>query len=169
MPRKKQDTAAIVPAEPTPVAVLATGIDWVAKPGQPKMAVINALGLEAVRELTRSGHNPASIGHHLGISAKTLRECAKRQPEVDHAIEVGKAILDHEIHNLLYQQGKKGYAPALMFLAKCRLGWRENDTPTAKPNITIGHLHLPDSKSPEEFVRSIVTQGDTPQLPEETK
>lgn len=157
MARKKKDQLATVEQ---PI-VLEGAIDWVAKPHQPKMAVVTPLGLEVIRQLTARGHNRVSVAMHMGISGKTLNQCIKRQPEVEEALEVGKAILDHDIHDELYRQGKKGYAPALMFLAKCRLGWRESDVPDTKPNVqvvVVGPQSLDDWRQSFQSYKQVSTQ-----------
>ena len=169
MPRKKttksDQLAPVEPAKPieTKAVVLKDAIRWVPEPGQPQHAEVTELGLELIRQLTARGHNRVSIAMHMGISGKTFNQCVKRQPEVEQALEVGKAILDHDIHDALYQQGKAGYAPALMFLAKCRLGWRETDVPETKPNVqvlVVGPQSMDDWRASFQSYKQ-VSQGKT--------
>lgn len=146
------------PAPPvTEAIVVENATRWVRAPSKPPHLEVLPAGLDVIRDMTRNGHNRDGIARALGMNGSTLGDCIKRQPEVAEALAQGRAALHHIIHSALLQQGLDGYAPALMFLAKAQLGWRETDAPESRPNIQI--IKLPDSRSPEEYMRALLTDG----------
>jgi hypothetical protein len=113
---------------------------------------VTPAGLAVIRDMAAGGNDHRTIAKRLGIGYQTLRDMQKRGGDVDDALAAGHAELADTITSELLKQGKAGYAPALMFLAKARLGWREGDAPETKPSITIV---LPDAKSPDAYLASI--------------
>jgi hypothetical protein len=105
-----------------------------------------------LERLGREGQDQRSLAKALGISAKTLLEARKRQPEVEEALERGHAGLADELTHLLLKQARKGNVIAAIFLAKARCGWREGDMPEARANVVI---QLPDASSPERYMKII--------------
>lgn len=71
---------------------------------------------------------------------------------MDEAFERGLAALGDELTHLLLKSARNGNVVAAIYLTKARLGWREGDSPEARPNITI---NLPDSQTPEAYLRAI--------------
>jgi hypothetical protein len=119
-------------------------------------------GLALLERLGREGQDQRSLAKALGISAKTLLEARKRQPEVEEALDRGHAGLSDELTHLLLTLARKGNVVAAIFLAKARCGWREGDAPEARANIVI---QLPDANSPEQYLKIIgagVAQSSIP-------
>lgn len=137
MPRKPKQPP-IVPAVPK---VIEKAWHWLVREGKPDTVEILPNGIELLQRMARDGHNRASMAAALGFGKTTLNSCVKRQPEVEEAIDAGRAVLDHEVHDLLLNLGRKGHVVALIFLAKCRLGWRETEPEDVKPNIQIINLN----------------------------
>lgn len=119
-------------------------------------------GLALLERLGREGQDQRSLAKALGISAKTLLEARKRQPEVEEALDRGHAGLSDELTHLLLSLARKGNVVAAIFLAKARCGWREGDAPEARANIVI---QLPDASSPEQYLKIIGAGSAQPAIP----
>jgi hypothetical protein len=126
------------------------------------VVTITPHGLDLIERLARLGQDQRSIAKALGISAKTLLEARRRQPEVEEALDRGHAGLSDELTHELLRLGRKGNVVALIFLAKARCGWREGDAPEARANIII---QLPDANSPEQYMKIIGGGSVQPTLP----
>lgn len=104
---------------------------------------IKPAGIEAVERTAREGHDVVSIAATLGISPDTFKLICRRQPEVQEALDEGRASLGDEITDILLTKARKGETAAAIFLAKGRLGWREvgptdpNQQAGPAVNITI--------------------------------
>lgn len=119
-------------------------------------------GLALIERLAREGQDQRSIAKALGISAKTLLEARKRQPEAEEALDRGHAGLADELTHLLLNLARKGNVVAAIYLTKARCGWREGDAPEARANIII---QLPDANSPEQYMKIIGAGPAQPTLP----
>jgi hypothetical protein len=148
MAAKKTNKPKPPPTPSTELVVVENATHWVHEPSKPPHLVIDAAGLDIIRQMIAKGHDRPSVAAALKMSKSTLSECIKRQPEVEAALEQGRSALHSVIFSALLEQGLKGYAPALMFLAKCRLGWRETDTPETQTNVLI---NLPGTQSMEDW------------------
>jgi hypothetical protein len=124
-------------------------------------------GLGVIKRMARNGQSKASIAHSLGISLDKFKDALRAQPEVQEALTVGLAGLEDELANILLthaRSGTKFSLVAAIYLTKARCGWRENDgPPEQRPNIVI---NLPDSKSPDEWMRAITTNQSKGELPQ---
>lgn len=113
-------------------------------------------GLKVLTAMVAAGNDQRTIAKKLGLgSHKTLLTIAKRDAEVEEAIQVGKALLADELTHLLLQSARNKNVIAQIYLTKARLGWREGDTPDAKPSIVI---NLPDAATPEAYLRLVSEQ-----------
>lgn len=139
------------PPPSTELIVVENATHWVREPSKPPHLEVLPAGIDVIRDMTRNGHNRDGIARALGMSGSTLGDCIKRQPEVAEALSQGRAALHHTIFSALLRQGLDGYAPALMFIAKTQLGWRETDAPTAQSNVII---NLPGTQSMDEWQQS---------------
>lgn len=139
------------PPPSTELVVVENATRWVHEPSKPPHLEILPAGLDVIRDMVRNGHNRDGIAQALGTNKSTLKACISRQPEVEDALEQGRAALHHTIFSSLLQQGLDGYAPALMFLAKTQLGWRETDAPATQSNVII---NLPGTQSMDEWQQS---------------
>lgn len=120
--------------------------------GKTAPVTITPAGLAVIEDLAAQGQDQRTISKRLGIDRKTLDVIRKARPEVDEAFDRGLAALGDELTHHLLTAARGGNIVAMIYLTKARLGWREGDTPEARPNITI---NLPDSQTPEAYLRAI--------------
>lgn len=102
--------------------------------------VVNDNGIALVQALARECRDLETIAATLGISKGSFRDIRKRQPEVQEAIDRGRAGLGDEISDLLLLQARQGNTTAAIFLSKARLHWRDiGPIPgeASAPNINI--------------------------------
>lgn len=128
-------------------------------------------GLDVIKRMARNGQSKASIASSLGISLDKFKEALRAQPEVQEALTVGLAGLEDELANILLEHArgqrgdKKTSLIAAIYLSKARCGWEEGSRQhEQRPNVNI--INLPDSKTPEEWMRAITahtTKGELPQ------
>lgn len=101
---------------------------------------VNDDGIALVQAMARECRDLETIAATLGISKDTFRNIRKRQPEVQEAIDRGRAGLGDEISDLLLLQARQGNTTAAIYLSKARLHWRDiGPIPgeASAPNINI--------------------------------
>lgn len=122
-------------------------------------------GRSVIKAMATEGQDERTISGALGISQRTLKRCKERDELVEDAWADGHAALADEITHLLLQCGRKGNVVALIFLAKCRLGWIDQPQPEERAPAVV--IHLPDARSPEEYLKLIEHQPLELPAPEE--
>lgn len=129
---------------------------------------LNERGIAKLEELTREGLDIASIAKGLGVNRRTLLEMRKRQPEVEEAFIRGQAALGDEISSILMQHAREGNVVAAIFLAKARLGWRDQGPTDPNAQQVQVNITMPATLSDEAFRRMIDVTPITshPALPE---
>jgi hypothetical protein len=111
-------------------------VDRVPNGGPMPRVVVNELGLQLCESLTAEGLDLATIAKELGINKDTL-----------NSAQNGKAGLADEITGHLLTALRKGHIISGFFLAKAKLGWRDNgEAPDAKPPANIV-IQLPPALS----------------------
>lgn len=115
---------------------------------------INAPGLDAIITMARGGHPLTAIAAALGMSTRVLRECRKRQPEVEEAIAVGLGGLEHELVHSLLSAARKGNVAAAMFLLKTRHGYRETGQTDTAPRVAV-QINLPAALDERAYSRLV--------------
>lgn len=130
-----------------------------ARDGIEARVTVTEAGRLLIEAMASEGNDPGSIAKALGIGRSTLRRICERDESVAEAWEMGKATLADTITHLLLEQGRKGNTTALIFLAKCRLGWIDQPQPEERAPAVV--IHLPDARSPEDYMKMIEHQ---PQL-----
>lgn len=126
--------------------------------------VMKPEGYAATREASAHGKDLASIARQvLNISPKAYEAMRKRDPQAQECIEVGRALMSDELHDLLMTAARDGCRTAQIFLARSRAGWN-NDAgaiegmPTQKVvNNTQINIQLVEPLTPEQFRQ--LTQG----------
>jgi hypothetical protein len=104
-----------------------------------------------------------TIAARIGLAKTTYMDCSRRQPELAEALKVGMAKEHDRLVASLYRAAYGGFAPAAMFLLKCRHGYRENDVAAAPTSNVI--IHLPSAMTIEDL-KLLKEQGLSPlQLP----
>lgn len=160
MPRKTKARAPVASPTTAPPAPLITRADTSGGP-----VTITPAGLAVVARMAAQGHELASIAKRLGIGHAAFRECRRRQESVQEAIETGHAALSDELAHILLTQARgdgKMSVVAAIYLSKARCGWRENDAPEQRANITIV---LPGAQTEEAYMRTLNAEA----LPAPTK
>jgi len=102
--------------------------------------VVTGDGIELVQALARECRDLETIAGTLGVGKDAFRQIRKRQPEVQEAIDRGRAGLGDEISDLLLLQARQGNTTAAIFLSKARLHWRDQGPiagEASAPNINI--------------------------------
>lgn len=130
--------------------------------GKTAPVTITPAGLAVIEAMAAEGQDQRTIAKHLGINHQTLNNLRKTRPEVELALERGHAALGDELTHHLLNAARNGNIVAMIYLTKARLGWREGDAPEARPNITI---NLPDSQTPEAYLRAIRVIEEPGRLP----
>lgn len=110
--------------------------------GHDGTVTVHAPGLEIIRTMAKGGHPVTSIAAALGMSARVMRECRKRQPEVEEAFAEGLGGLEHELIHSLLKAARNGNVAAAMFLLKCRHGYRETGQTDSAPKVAV-QINLP--------------------------
>lgn len=96
--------------------------------GKPSGVRPQALG--HIEVMARNGASQNLVAAKLRVSAKqfkVLLGTGDVPTEVRLAFEHGRADFEQEIQARLLEHGKR-WAPSLMFVAKARLGWREQES-----------------------------------------
>lgn len=122
--------------------------------GRDGMVTVHARGLEIIRTMARGGHPVTSIAAALGMSARVMRECRKRQPEVEEAFAEGLGGLEHELVHSLLEAARKGQVAAAMFLLKCRHGYRETGQTDSAPKVAV-QINLPAAMEAKAYAKMI--------------
>lgn len=72
-------------------------------------------GLILLEGWARDGLTDEQIAHNMGISAKTLWEWKKKYCNICNALKKGKAVVDFEVENALYQAAISGNVTAQIY------------------------------------------------------
>lgn len=117
--------------------------------------MVTEAGLSVVEELSARGCSVVTIARALGFGKDAFRSVRNRQPEVEEALENGRAREHDRLVGLLHAQAEEGqYVPA-MFLLKTRFGYREGEPFEANVNVSVntgGVIVVPDKMSMEDFL-----------------
>jgi len=119
---------------------------------------VNTPGLAIITDMARNGHPTASIASALGMSPRVLRECRKRQPEVEEAWATGLAGLEQELVHSLLVAARKGQIAAAMFLLKCRHGYRETGQTDSAPKVAV-QINLPAAMEAKAYAAMVEAEG----------
>lgn len=122
-------------------------------------AIVEQPGIELIRTMARNGQPMTPIASALGMSGRVLRECRKRQPEVEEAFHVGLGQLEHELVYSLLAAARKGNVAAAMFLLKTRHGYRETGQTDTAPKIAV-QINLPGAMEERAYAKILEEQGD---------
>ena len=127
-----------------------------ARDGVEAKVTVTEAGRILIEAMAAEGNDPGTIAKALGIDRSTLNRIKERDEQVAEAWAMGLAQLADEITHALLALGRKGNVVALIFLAKCRLGWIDQPKPDERsPNIVI---NLPESRTPEDYMKLIEHQ-----------
>lgn len=122
--------------------------------GRDGMVTVHPPGLDVIRTMARGGHPVTSIAAALGMSARVMRECRKRQPEVEEAFAEGLGGLEHELVHSLLAAARNGQIAAAMFLLKCRHGYRETGQTDSAPKVAV-QINLPGAMDERAYMHMV--------------
>lgn len=114
-------------------------------------------GVEQVRTWSEQGVTIGSMANGLGISSRCFLDIRERQPEVQAAIDAGRADYTTRIADMLMKHTEEGNVTTLLFLAKTRAGFVEQEgviegaTPKSITNNTQINITMPPAMTDEQF------------------
>lgn len=81
-------------------------------------------GYTAIREASANGRAIASIAREvLNMDPTSFAALRERDPYAQECVEVGRALMSDELHDLLMTSARDGNTIAQIFLARSRAGW----------------------------------------------
>ncbi len=120
--------------------------------------VMKSEGYAATREASANGKDLASIARQvLNIDPSAYASLRKRDPLAQECVEVGRALMSDELHDILMSDARNGNTVAAIFLARSRAGWNNDagaiegmpvKTVNVQQNINI---NLVEPMTPEEL------------------
>jgi hypothetical protein len=111
-------------------------------------------GLEKIRDLSSKGHSEKDIARALGMSASTWTRIKDENPEAQDALDAGRSIEHLALYGKLYEKAMGGDIVALLFLLKCRHGYRETLDITQSNAVQI-IFAIPGALDPAEYAKLI--------------
>lgn len=123
--------------------------------GSPTPYMLTEAGIAKVEGLAAEGVAIGTIAACLGIDKTTFAHIRKRQPEVQEAVDAGRAGLATELNDILMSHARNGNVVAAIFLAKTRGGFveqtGEQEGASKTVNNTQVNIHLGAPLSDEQF------------------
>lgn len=122
------------------------------------------IGLQIMRDLSACGRSKATIAKALGTSEGTLTRIIERHPQAADALAEGKGALADELTDILLAKARKGEVVPALFLAKARLGWRDQGpSPEAHhPTVNVSISLPPAARSEAEWLKAIQIEPAKP-------
>ena len=124
--------------------------------GRPKK-LIPVGGLEKIRDLASKGFSEKDIARSIGTSAKTFSRLKAEHSAVADALDEGRSIEHQALYGKLYEKAMNGEIVALLFLLKCRHGYRETADLTAT-NATQIVIQMPGALDRDAYVKLIAPE-----------
>ena len=116
-------------------------------------------GLAIIRKMAANGCKLESIAGALGCSHDALQSCRNRQPEVQDALDAGRAVMHDELVDILMQQARAGAFVPAIFLLKSRFGYREGAQ--LEVNVDLGGvLVVPADITVEQYLAQKMAAGE---------
>ena len=124
--------------------------------GPTRKKAIGRKGCEVIEDMARNGDTDTSISKRLRLNRETFRFCRQRQPEVQEALDRGRAGFEDEMKDILVEAARDPKNPkqvtAVIFLLKGRCGWREvGEHPGTVVNASTVTINMPGQLSAEAF------------------
>ena len=110
--------------------------------------------LEKIRDLSSKGHSEKDIARALGMSASTWTRIKDENPEAQDALDAGRSIEHLALYGKLYEKAMGGDIVALLFLLKCRHGYRETLDVTQTNAVQV-IFAIPGALGPAEYAKLI--------------
>jgi len=116
---------------------------------------VSETGLCVVEELAARGCSVVTIARALGMGKDAFRSIRNRQPEVDEALERGRAVEHDSLVSNLRRAADGGNVVANIFLLKARHAYREGEpleAPIAADLSAGGVIVVPARESVDEYI-----------------
>ncbi len=126
--------------------------------------VVGRRGLQIVEELAARGVAEATIAKALRMGKDGFRGVRRRQPEVQEALDRGRAIEHDRLVGKLFDTAMEGNVVAGIFLLKARHGYREGEPLEGGTSNVQVNINLPSAMSPDEY-RTMVGVNPNPTKP----
>ena len=107
--------------------------------------------VEFIERSAGEGCDMIEIARGLHIGKTTLSRWRKDHETVAEAIEIGRAIEHKALRSKLHEKAMAGDTVALLFLLKCRHGYREGDQSERGGGATIT-INLPGAMPLDKFL-----------------
>lgn len=121
---------------------------------------IGRRGLKVVEELAERGVAVATIAKALRMGKDAFMGCRQRQPEVQEALDRGRAKEHDKLVAKLHELAMEGNVTAVIFALKARHAYREGEAPEGGGTNVQVNINLPSAMTPEEYQRMVdVTPG----------
>lgn len=127
--------------------------------------VVTETGLKVVGDLAARGCSVVTIARALGMGRDAFRAVRGRQPEVEDALEQGRAVEHDALVGNLRAAADEGNIVANIFLLKARHQYREGEAIEANLSVNVstgGVLVVPAKQSVEDFLRDAEMRDVTP-------
>lgn len=142
------------------------------KPELPSRRVVNSegksewrvgrRGLKVVEELAARGVAVATIARALHMGKDAFRNVRERQPEVQEALDRGRAREHDALVARLYESAMEGNVVAGIFLLKARHSYVEGQPVEGGATSVQVNINLPAAMTPEDYRRMVdVTPKDS--------
>ena len=107
-----------------------------------------------ITDLASRGFSERDIARSLGVSAGTWTRIKDENPEAQDALDEGRSVEHLALYGRLYQKAMDGDIVALLFLLKCRHGYRETLDMTQTNAVQIV-FQIPAALAPDEYAKLI--------------
>ena len=138
-----------------PKAPLITWPDPAASNGTKAKASITPAGIKLVEKMARGAHPEYGIANTLGVSRPTFKRMRDEQPELQAALDSGRAGLEVELVHYLLEAAKLGQYACAMFLLKTRCSYRESGPTDGEQAGVAINISIPEGMSRAEFEKMI--------------
>lgn len=81
--------------------------------------------------------------------------CRQRQPEVQEALNRGRAKEHDQLVAKLHERAMQGNVTAVIFVLKARHAYREGEAPEGGSTNVQVNINLPSAMTPEEYQRMV--------------
>ena len=107
-----------------------------------------------ITDLASRGFSERDIARSLGVSAGTWTRIKDENPEAQDALDEGRSVEHLALYGKLYEKAMAGDIVALLFLLKCRHGYRETLDITQTNAVQIV-FQIPAALAPDEYAKLI--------------
>lgn len=166
---KKIQTPKKAPKLALPKGAIVVWEDPTARGGIKSKPVVTAVGTKLVKKLSAAGWPLYGIAGILGLKKDVFTDVRKRQPEIQQAVDDGRASLQAELVHHLLEGARAGQFVPAIFLLKSLCGVREAGPSESGHGATI-NISIPAGMSKSEFqdIIDITPTKDEPE-PEPSK